>query len=165
MFSLAMNNSRWRQSKAFDKSVSKKPKAFPFWTDFFRFSSITKSHCRVPKLFRKPHWYFENILLKNWYICVRIDFWNIFDKYICEFRIFGNFFDFIELLKPAQKKSSKISMFSFTIFKGISELEDNFNKFISWLKIKCSTSSLSTSVKLERALISNGYNNWVISIF
>ena len=71
--------------------------------------------------------------------------------YIYEFKIFHKFRWLYWTVKArAKKKSLKILMLSFTIFKGISELWDTL--FTFWFKIKCSTSFLSTLVKLKQVL-------------
>ena len=65
VFSLVMSNSWLRQSKTFDKSVSKAPNAFPLWSDFCLFSSIAKRHWCMLNIFRKLYWYFKNRLSKK----------------------------------------------------------------------------------------------------
>ena len=60
-----MSNSRSRQSKAFNKSVSKAPKAVPLSIDFVHFSSITKRHCCVVEFFWKPRRHYGNTFLKK----------------------------------------------------------------------------------------------------
>ena len=80
-FSFAMSNSWSRQSKAFNKFVSKAPNILLLSTDLFHFSNIARRHCWVLKPFRNPHWYFENIFVKNCDICSDMHFSSIFDKF------------------------------------------------------------------------------------
>ena len=128
--------------------MSKAPNILLLSTDLFHFSNIGRRHFWVWKLFRKPHWYLENIFSKHafvqacifqmslinleecslvysflWYIYIYIFLTFLYKGLISAcLRISGNVDNFMELLKILQRKLLKILLFSFKTFIGTSEL-------------------------------------------
>ena len=78
-FSFSMSNSWSRQSKSFDKSVSKVPNISLLSTDLFYFRNIARRDCHIG--ISNPHWYFQNLFSISCDFCSSMHFSNIFDKF------------------------------------------------------------------------------------
>ena len=75
VFSLVMSNSRLRQWKVVQKSISKAPRFFHYPQSFVTFLALLKYTIAYPSFFKKQHWHFENLN-----IFLKLEFPNTFDK-------------------------------------------------------------------------------------